>query len=231
MERFINELLTYREAGSTLGVETILLCLLLAFVLGQLVAWLYVWTHRGISYSSSMPQSLIVLALVITLVMLVVGNNLARAFGLFGALALIRFRTPVKDSWDTVFLFFAVSVGIAVGTQNLMIAVVGTVVLWLVIAYLSVTRFGSGITHNGLLRLRLPAGGEAEAEMRSVLSRYCDSVSLVHMREAGPAPIMEFAFQIKLIDSSFGSRMISEVLTIEGVSAPSLLMQDEEAQP
>jgi len=235
MSQFVDNLLRFSEPGS-LDIEAILLHLLVAFVLGQLVAWLYVWTHRGISYSASIPQALVVLALVITIVMLVIGSDLARAFGLFGALALIRFRTPVKDSWDTVFLFLSVSVGIAVGTNNLLLGVVGTLAVCLVIAYLSMTRFGTMISHNGLLRLRLPLGGGDET-MRSVLGRYCDSFHLVHVREAIAAVPgdqereMEYAWQIKLVDPRYGSQMLSEVGAIEGVRGLSLLMQDEEVLP
>lgn len=101
-----------------------------------LVAWLYIWTHRGVSYSAAMSQSIVVLSLIVALLMLVVGNSVARAFGLFGALSLIRFRTPVKDSRDTVYLFFSVAVGIAAGTQNLGAALVGTLVVGVILVYM-----------------------------------------------------------------------------------------------
>ena len=231
MNEFFNTMLDFNEGAGALTAGSILLCLLATFVLSQAVGWIYVWTHRGGSYSASMSQSLIVLSLIVALVMLVIGNNIARAFGLFGALALIRFRTPVKDSKDTVFLFLAVALGIATGTGNLMAGVIGTAVICLIFVYLSLVRFGNRLSHDGLFRLSLPLGGEAEANLEAVLNHYCDAIKLLHMREAGPGPVMEHAYQVKLIDPRYSSRLVAEIERIEGVENISLLMQDGEATP
>ena len=116
MSDLLDQALSFRGGATPLAVETVVLGLLAAFVLSQVVAWVYLWTRRGVSHSTSFTQSIVILSVIVALVMLVIGSNLARAFGLFGALALIRFRTPVKDSRDTVFLFLSVAVGIATGT-------------------------------------------------------------------------------------------------------------------
>lgn len=231
MNDLFNTMLDFNEGAGTLTVESVLLCLLSTFVLSQAVGWIYVWTHRGISYSASMSQSLIVLSLIVALVMLVIGNNIARAFGLFGALALIRFRTPVKDSKDTAFLFLAVALGIATGTGNILAGLIGTIVICLVFVYLSMVRFGTRLSHDGLFRLSMPLGGEAEASLQAVLNHYCDAIKLLHMREAGPGPVMEHSYQVKLIDPRYSSQLMAEIERIEGISNVSLLMQDSEATP
>ena len=143
------------------AVDSIILCLLATFLLSQAVAWVYLRTHRGVSYSGTMARSLIILSLIVAMVMMVIGNNIARAFGLFGALALIRFRTPVKDANDTVFLFFAVAIGIATGTGNILAGAVGTLIICLVFLYLSSIKFGNPLNHDGLLRFHLPAADES----------------------------------------------------------------------
>ncbi len=231
MSGFFADILDFSEGTALLTVQSVLLCLLATFVLGQAIAWVYIWTHRGISYSSSMAQSLVVLSLIVALVMMVIGNNIARAFGLFGALALIRFRTPVKDAKDTVFLFLAVALGIATGTGNILVGVVATVAISLVFLYLARTRFGSRFSHDGLFRFRLPLGGEQEEKLREVLNRYCATFRLLHLRETGPGSIAEFSYQVKMIDPRYSSRLVAEVEGIEGVSDLSLLMQDTEATP
>lgn len=231
MNDLFENILNFQESGSVLSVEQIVLCLLATFVLSQIVAWVYVWTHRGISYSASLSQSLVVLALIVALVMLVVGNNIARAFGLFGALALIRFRTPVKDAKDTVFLFMAVALGIATGTGNFTAALVGTLIICLILVYLAMTRFGSKLSHDGLFRLCIPVGGDHEKRLRNVLNRYCDRFLLVHVREAEPGSLMEFSFQVTLFDTRYSAQLVAEVESIEGVSGLSLLLQDGESQP
>lgn len=227
----LDSILGFREGGGVLDVGTIVLSLLATFLLCQAVAWVYLRTHRGISYSGTMARSLIMLSLIIALVMLVIGNNVARAFGMFGALALIRFRTPVKDANDTVFLFFAVAIGIATGTGNIMAGAAGTLLIGLAYIYLAAVRFGHPLHHDGLLRFNLPPGVNNEDSVRTVLGRYCDEFSLLHVREADSGSGREYSYQIKMIDTRFGTRLITDLEGIAEVSRLSLLMQDMEATP
>ena len=129
--------------GADFSLESTLLSLLLAFVLGQVIAWTYAWTHSGLSYSRSFTQSLVLMTIVVALVMFIIGNSIVTAFGLLGALALIRFRNVLKDTRDTVFVFASLVVGMAVGTQRFQLADLGTAALLLVVVYLSKTSFGT----------------------------------------------------------------------------------------
>ena len=83
----------------------ILLSVLLAFVLGQVIAWVYFFTHTGLSYSRNFVQSLVLVTVVVALVMTIIGNNVTRAFGLMGAMSIIRFRNVIKDTRDMLFIF------------------------------------------------------------------------------------------------------------------------------
>src|SRR5690606_30683307 len=197
------------------------------FVLGQLVAWIYVWTHSGLSYSRSQAQSLVLLSVIVTLVMLAVGNNLARAFGLFGALALVRFRTPIKDTRDTAFLFMAVGIGIAVGSQNVRIAILGTAVLCLLAVYLFWTGFGGRVSHDGLLRFYLAPAGE-ESALRAILDRHCASFALVQARDAGGN--QELAYRVRIGDARHSQDLLAELRGVQGLSGLSLSIQDQDQE-
>lgn len=215
--------------GGETSVADLMLHLLAALVLGQLVAWVYAWTHHGMSYQRSQVQSLILLALIVTTVMLAIGNNLARAFGLFGALALIRFRTPIKDARDATFLFLAVGVGITVGTRNLELAFVATVFALAVAAYLSWSQFGERVAADSVLRLTMPADEPREARLRTILRHYCSSFTLMHLRESGSSA-MEFAYRLRLVDPTQSSALLTDLGAIPGVRATSLFVQDEEQE-
>ncbi len=230
MNSLWNNLLGHHGDGN-MTVETILLRLLTTFVLAHVVTWVYVRTHRGISYSASLAQSLVVLALIVSLVMMIVGNNVARAFGLFGALALIRFRTPIKDTRDTVYLFLAVAIGIATGTGNLAAGVVGTIVIGLCLHYLASSRVGNRLDHNGLLRFCLPSGDDGQDLVDDVLGRYCSSYNLLNVREAGTEETLELSFEIQMNNTDDGVALVNDIKRIAGTSRFSLLMQDEEAMP
>ena len=103
----------------------VLLNLLVAFLCGLVIAQTYKLTFGGASYSKSISNSLVVLAMITTVVIIVIGNNLARAFGLVGAMSIIRFRTAVKDPMDIVFIFFSLAIGLAAGVGLAQIAIVG----------------------------------------------------------------------------------------------------------
>lgn len=208
-------------------LPTILFHVLLAFVLSKPLAWVYVWTHHGMSYSRSFVQALVLLAMIVTIVMLAIGDSLARAFGLFGALALIRFRTPIKDSRDTVFLFLSVAVGITVGVQNVPLAVVGTGVTLLVAAYLFGVRFGERLSHDGVLRFSMPAQGEQELRLRQVMHHYCRHFALVNLRDSRREGAMDFSYQLRLHDPGASAGLVADVRAIPGTGDVQLLLQNE----
>jgi hypothetical protein len=159
--------------------------------------------------------------------MLAVGNNLARAFGLFGALALVRFRTPIKDTRDTAFLFMAVGIGIAVGSQNVKIAILGTLVLSLLALYLFWTGFGARIKHDGLLRFYLPTSIPALV-LHDVLHRHCATFALVQARDAGTN--QEFAYRVRLGDTRNSENLLSDMRRLQGISGLSLALHDQDQE-
>ena len=105
----------------------IVLCL--SFTLSLVIGKTYQMTHKGISYSQGNVQTYVLMAVVIALIMLVIGSNIARAFSLVGALSIVRFRNAVKESRDVGFVFWAMAVGMTCGTRFYLMAVFATVVI------------------------------------------------------------------------------------------------------
>jgi hypothetical protein len=106
----------------------ILLRLLAALGLGSAVAWIHTRTSKDLEMGASFPATLVLLAVLIAMVTQVIGDNVARAFSLVGALSIVRFRTVVRDTRDTAFVIFAVVVGMAAGAQNLWVGGLGLAV-------------------------------------------------------------------------------------------------------
>src|SRR5688572_8721777 len=96
-----------------------------ALVLGVVVAGLYRWARRGEVVQATFLTTLVLLATVIAMATQVIGDNVARAFSLVGALSVVRFRTVVKDTQDTAFVILAVVVGMASGADHLAVGLVG----------------------------------------------------------------------------------------------------------
>jgi uncharacterized protein DUF4956 len=211
-------------------LENVLLALLVSFILGQYMAWIYLLTHNGLSYSQTFSQSLVILTTIVCLVILVIGNNLLTAFGLFGVLAIIRFRNVLKDTRDTAFIFFALVLGIGTGSGRHLLAVLGALVVSLIMVYLHVTRFGGREHFDSFLRFLL---NESQTDLRvlqPILRRHCLSSRLVSWRKsAGEAP-GEVSFRLTLRDPLRGGDMVQELEVSLGVTEVSLVVQQEQAE-
>jgi hypothetical protein len=208
--------------------ESVVLSLLLAFVLGQAVAWIYAWSHTGLSYSRSFTQSLVLMTMIVSLVMFVIGNNIVTAFGLLGALALIRFRNVLKDTRDTVFVFIALVIGMAVGSQRYMAAITGTIVIGLVVLYFSLTSFGSMGAYDGYLTCRLTPAGPPSGELARLLRRFCRAVKQVSSRQAlEEEEGSEVIYQVGLRDRERSRELLEELRRLEGIRHVSLLLRNE----
>src|SRR5215216_3985568 len=133
--------------------QTVLLAMLLAFLMGQLIAWVYMFTHSGISYSRSFVVSLILMPVIVALVLMVLSNNLVTAFGLMAVFAIVRFRNILRDTLDTTFVLSVIVLGMACGTQKFTTAVIGCAVVVLVFVTLWYTAFGSRHRYDLLLNL------------------------------------------------------------------------------
>lgn len=207
--------------------QSTVLSLLIAFVLGQSLAWVYYATHTGLSYSRSFVQSLILMVMVVALVMAVIGNSIVTAFGLMGALALVRFRNVIKDTRDIAFVFCALVIGMASGSQRYAVAVVGTVALGAIAVYLHLTAFGSHGSHNAFLRFRLADGLGSDHPVPAVLKRFCGAYALISVQDGDRPGTAECAYQLMLRDSSRNEALLSELGRIAGVTDINLTMQEE----
>jgi hypothetical protein len=132
----LESIFTLNPAAPFSSAGAVVFNLLLSFVLVLIVSWVYKKTHKGLSYSQSFVMTLILAGVIISAVMMIIGNNIARAFGAFGAFSIIRFRTAIKDAKDIAYLFLVLAIGMAVGTRNYLIAVATTVVSLLIICIL-----------------------------------------------------------------------------------------------
>jgi uncharacterized membrane protein YhiD involved in acid resistance len=214
--------------GGAFNAESVLLSLLLAFVLGQFLAWVYYFTHSGLSYSKTFVQSLILITIVVSIIMAVIGNSIVTAFGLMGALALIRFRNVVKDTRDIVFIFSSLVIGMATGSQRYAIAIIGTLFLCLVTIYLHLTSFGTHQSYNGFLRFSFDGHIAPENPIFAIFKRFSGNFVLVSAQDNNlDSPIVEYAYQLMIRNAGKNEQMLSELEKIEGIKNISLTMQEQ----
>jgi hypothetical protein len=213
--------------GTSFGPQAVLLALLLAFVLGQVIAWVYYITHSGLSYSRSYVQSLILITVVIAMVMTVIGNNIITAVGLMGALAIVRFRNVLKDTRDIVFIFSSLVIGMACGSHRYMTAILGTTILSLIALYLFFTDFGAHEPHNGFLRFSLRGPIGTDHPVPGILRRFCGNFTMISAQDSGFGGPAEYAYQIMVKNTAQNEDFISELEKVDGMENISLTMQEK----
>lgn len=206
--------------------QAALVAVLVSYVLGQAVALAYMVTHQGVSYSRSFVVSLVAAALVSAMLMLAIGNNLARGLGIVGTLALIRFRMQMHDSLDMIYVFASFAGGVAAGTGNFATGTIGTTAFLVVVGMLQMTGFGSRHRHDGVLRLQLPPSDESEAALVGSLKRHCRQFAAITVREVAQGRELERVYQITLRHPGKEALLVRDVADIAGAHSVSIAVQE-----
>jgi uncharacterized membrane protein YhiD involved in acid resistance len=206
------------------GWELALSAILLAFATSMVIASVYTLTYRGIGYLRSFTQTIALSGMVAALVMLAIGDDIARGLGMVGALTLIRFRTTLKDTRDLVFVFASLAVGVACGVQAFAVAVLGTLTFALAAGYLAWSDFGSRQQFDAVLRFRAPREAGSSIEVSDVLARHCRKISLIDVRASGDE--QELAYHLKFQRPGREPELIRELSGLDGVQDAALFTQD-----
>jgi len=210
--------------GQELHLEALLYRLALSFFLGGAVAGIYWLTHRrDETFAPNFVATLVLLAILIAMVTQVIGDNVARAFSLVGALSIVRFRTVVEDTRDTAFVIFSVIVGMAVGARYVEVALGGLVVVGLAAAVMC-WRWpcGNGLTPQWLLNLRVGIGHSPEGLLGGVLRENLAEAHLLATATGRQGAALDLTYKVRLRPTSTPNVIVGELNRLEGVQSVEL---------
>ena len=190
--------LTFQDLSGTFSVGDIVVALTLSFVLSAAIGWVYRFTHKNVSYSQSYVQTLVVLGMLIALIMLVVGSNIARAFALVGALSVVRFRNAIKETRDVGFIFLVMGVGMAAGTRFYTLAVVSAVAICLVIVVMYRFDWFALDVQRQVVKVQVPPEPEYTGAVQDVLVRLTSEFELVSMESIRGGALTELMYTVRL---------------------------------
>lgn len=214
------------EVFQASGVE-IVANILVALLCGLGIGWLYRLTYKGPGYSVAFLNSLVLMSMITAVVILIIGNNMARAFGLVGAMSIIRFRTAVKDTLDIVYIFFALVVGMAAGAGYHKIAVLSTLAVG-VVSFTLAKSGGKGAKQSEtLLQFAYQLNGDAQAAYLPVLRKFCRRHTVINTRALGDQDTLELSFYVHLRDRERNNWFVRELKNVEGVSQVNLYFDEE----
>jgi len=209
--------------GPGIAPLEVLVRLLIALALGALVAWIYRATRKSAEMSGSFPVTLVLLAILIAMVTQVIGDNIARAFSLVGALSIVRFRTVVRDTQDTAYVIFAVVVGMAVGAKDLWVGIIGIGVVGFA-AYLMMAR-AKGLNAAQpafLLSLRVGLGHDLETLLGRTLDIHVQERELMSVGTARQGVSLDVAYEARLRRTGSADELVKALNRIEGVQSVQL---------
>jgi uncharacterized membrane protein YhiD involved in acid resistance len=202
---------------TSVHLGTVLANLFTALFCGMVISAVYKWVHNGPVYSAKYVQAMVILSMITALVIMVIGNNLARAFGLVGAMSIIRFRTAVKDTQDIVFIFFSLAAGMASGVGLRLIALVGTLFIGTVLIVLSKSQVIRPKKREFLIQFHSRLS-EKKPLYIPIFNKYCKKFRVVNMHSLGEEEGYELSFYIMLKDIDQSPFLMKELNTIAGIN-------------
>ncbi len=222
--------LTRSDLAGTADPWTVMFIILLAFIAGVAIGFIYMWTHEALSYSRSFVGSLAILPILVAMTMVAMANSIAVAFGMLGVFGIIRFRNVLKDTRDTSFILWAVMEGIALGTirfSTALMALVGVSAAYLCLRFVS---FGLRQRYDAVLTLRL--NGDVPTRLRTlagILKRHARRLDLASDRRTIKEGT-DLSYRLLLRNPSRSSELQTELVGTEGFENVSIYLHDDEAE-
>lgn len=209
------------------GIANVIIIALVSFVLSSLIALTYEKTSKGIETPKYFIQSLILISIPVATVMQAIGDSLARGLGMLGALAIIRFRTTLRNPRNMVFMFTSIAVGIAAGVYGITIAVVGTLGFCLVVIAIHFSPMSRRSEIVGFLQFEIPntdfVSSNMKDQINEIINNYCRKVTLakysINKKKSvdGFTEMVAFEYKIKIESKQESTNLVNELSQKSGV--------------
>ena len=212
------------------GTRMIVFTMLLAFVIGHFVGFVYMWTHEAISYSRTFVSALAVLPVLVTIMMMAMAGSMLVAFGLLAVFGVVHFRNVLKDTRDTTFILWSILEGLCVGSMRFSTALCGALGVGAALLYLRLTWFGTRDRYDAILTLRL--SGDlitAGAKLKQILRLHASNLVLTNERRATDGGV-DITYRMLLRDPARFDELQAAICQMEGFANVSIFLHDDEAE-
>jgi Domain of unknown function (DUF4956) len=230
MDNLLSSFFSADYSAQPINVPGLLLGLCLAFLGGMAISVTYMVTHRGLSYSRAFVNALVIIPMVVTVVMMVLNNNLVTAFGLMAVFAVVRFRNVLRDTLDTSYVLCVLVVGMACGTQRFSLAVIATATLIAVMFFLWYTAFGSRHRYDVIVNLHWTRPLAELGFMSRVLQRHSRAMHCASQRSSDVDAGTDLSYRLLLRNPDRTDDLLHELREVTGVSRVTSLKAQEESE-
>ena len=211
---------SFLENISSISILDMAIAMVLAFLLGLFIFFIYKKSYSGVMYSASFGVTLIALSLITTLLIMTVVSNIVLSLGMVGALSIVRFRTAIKEPMDIAFLFWAIAAGIVLGAGLIPLAIIGSVVIG-VMLLVFVNRKSNETSYVLVLQC------DSDASKSAALARVEENVKryVIKSKTVG-AEGVELTVEIRIKDAA--AKFVNGLLQVEGVKHATLVSYNGE---
>ncbi len=220
------ETLFTTTVSETLTIGGTITILLSALALGLLISIVYMRTNKKEEYSQSFVITLIMLPAIISMIILLVGSNIARAFSLAGAFSLIRFRSAPGDSKDIAYVFFTLGVGLACGMGYIAYATLFAIILCLVMIVITYTKFGTSKNIPMRIRITIPEDMSYQGVFDETFDQFTTNYKLVKIKTTDFGSLFELVYDVHLLDNIDTKELIDRLRCKNGNLSVALLIKE-----
>ena len=200
----------------------------IALVLGLLIAAVYMATHNYGVYSQGFVLTLVMMPIIIAIIIMLVGSNVARAFSLAGAFSIIRFRSTMGDPKDVAYIFFTMAIGLALGIGFAGYAVLFSIMLCLIMFVLAKTNFGKKKNVPKSLKIMMPENMDYEGAFDDIFERYTTTCEMQRVRTADLGSLLEVQYDILRKKDTSEKELIDALRCRNGNLTITISMKEEE---
>lgn len=228
MDELLKELERSGNLTTNITFIDVAIALGLSFVLCLVIAWVYRYTHKGVSYSQQYVHTLVLMGTIVSLIMLIIGSNVARAFALVGALSIIRFRNAMKETRDVGFIFMAMAIGMAIGTRFFLLGTFATFVLSAISIILArFDMFSKEVTER-ILRVRFPANQDYETAFEVPFRAHLSEYRIISVETVRGGDLQELVVSVVLKKGTTAGALLESIRAYNDNNKVSLVVGQQE---
>ncbi|WP_042352412.1 DUF4956 domain-containing protein [Bacillus massiliigorillae] len=210
---------SFLEKTTSFSIVDSLIGLLVAFVVGLFIYMVYKKTFAGVIYSHSFNISLIVMSMATALIIMGISSNVLLSLGMVGALSIVRFRTPIKDPMDIVYIFWSIVAGILCGAGFIPLVIIGSILIGIVLLV-----FVNKITiENPYLVIVKYNDVEVEELLKQIISQKSKKYSM-KSKSAMPGNDLEIIYEVRVKENDVN--FINTIMEMNGVKSAVMLSYD-----
>lgn len=215
---------------TTITATNAILTIMISFILGTIISVTYIKTSSKKGHSQNFALTMVLIPAVVAIIILLIGSNVARAFSLAGAFSIIRFRSAPGDPKDIGYVLFTMAAGLACGSGYFGYAILFTAVLCLLMAILSITKFGSKKTSQKLLKITIPEDLDYEGAFDGIIGKYTTDFELKKVKTTDLGSLYELVYTVTMENNMGQKEFIDALRCRNGNLSITLLMSAESSE-